>query len=147
MKNTNQWLQEYGESHQNIKNIYLHKICVPLIFWSVLALLYSWKIGPVRAVYPVSFMALLFYLRLGIKPGMLMLVQISFFICLTYWIDSTPAHLVELSPAIFIIGWIGQFIGHKIEGKKPSFFQDLQFLLIGPLWVFKSFLDDPKSNK
>ena len=34
-----------------------------------------------------------------------------------------------------MIAWIGQFIGHKIEGAKPSFFEDLQFLLIGPAWV------------
>ena len=41
----------------------------------------------------------------------------------------------RLSLAIFIVAWIGQFIGHKIEGKKPSFFEDLQFLLIGPAWL------------
>ena len=35
----------------------------------------------------------------------------------------------------FIVAWIGQFIGHKIEGKKPAFFKDLQFLLIGPVWL------------
>ena len=37
--------------------------------------------------------------------------------------------------AIFVLAWIGQFIGHKIEGEKPSFFEDLQFLLIGPDWL------------
>jgi uncharacterized membrane protein YGL010W len=36
---------------------------------------------------------------------------------------------------IFILAWVGQFIGHKIEGMKPSFFQDLQFLLVGPMWL------------
>ena len=37
--------------------------------------------------------------------------------------------------ALFVVGWIIQFVGHKIEGQKPSFFEDLQFLLIGPLWL------------
>jgi uncharacterized membrane protein YGL010W len=37
--------------------------------------------------------------------------------------------------AVFAIAWLGQFIGHKVEGAKPSFFKDLQFLLIGPLWL------------
>lgn len=37
--------------------------------------------------------------------------------------------------AVFVITWIFQFIGHKIEGKKPSFLKDLQFLLIGPIWL------------
>jgi uncharacterized membrane protein YGL010W len=36
---------------------------------------------------------------------------------------------------LFVVAWIGQFIGHKIEGKKPSFFKDVQFLLIGPAWL------------
>ena len=43
--------------------------------------------------------------------------------------------LLILSVSIFVIAWIGQFIGHKIEGAKPSFFEDLQYLLIGPAWL------------
>jgi uncharacterized membrane protein YGL010W len=39
------------------------------------------------------------------------------------------------SVTIFAVAWIGQFIGHAIEGKRPSFLEDLQFLLIGPLWL------------
>ena len=49
------------------------------------------------------------------------------------------AAVLPLSLAIFVLAWIGQFIGHKIEGKKPSFLDDLRFLLIGPLFVL-SFL-------
>src|SRR5450830_683990 len=41
--------------------------------------------------------------------------------------------------AVLVAAWIGQFIGHKIEGKKPSFFEDLRFLLIGPLFVLSVF--------
>src|SRR5262249_2722390 len=37
--------------------------------------------------------------------------------------------------AVFVAAWIAQFVGHSIEGRKPSFFEDLQFLLIGPLWL------------
>ena len=43
--------------------------------------------------------------------------------------------VLPVSIAVFVVAWIGQFIGHKIEGKKPSFFDDLRFLLIGPLFV------------
>lgn len=46
-----------------------------------------------------------------------------------------PIRLWLLSVIVFVIAWIGQFVGHQIEGKKPSFFKDLQFLLIGPLWL------------
>jgi len=45
------------------------------------------------------------------------------------------AYVLPGSVAIFVIAWIGQFIGHKIEGKKPSFFDDLRFLLVGPIFV------------
>ena len=44
-------------------------------------------------------------------------------------------NLLFLYLGIFIVSWIGQFIGHKIEGQKPSFFDDLKFLLIGPAWL------------
>jgi uncharacterized membrane protein YGL010W len=46
-----------------------------------------------------------------------------------------PLPLWAVSLIIFTGAWIGQFVGHKIEGKKPSFFKDLQFLLIGPAWL------------
>lgn len=49
--------------------------------------------------------------------------------------------LVSFSLFIFVVAWIGQFVGHKIEGAKPSFFEDIQFLLIGPAWLL-SFVYD-----
>jgi uncharacterized membrane protein YGL010W len=43
--------------------------------------------------------------------------------------------LLPVSIAVFVLAWIAQFVGHKIEGKKPSFFEDLQYLWVGPLFV------------
>jgi uncharacterized membrane protein YGL010W len=51
---------------------------------------------------------------------------------------STRIPLTLFSISVFIIAWTGQFYGHKIEGKKPSFLKDLQFLLIGPAWVIEN---------
>jgi uncharacterized membrane protein YGL010W len=45
----------------------------------------------------------------------------------------TPLWVISL--IIFFVAWIGQFYGHKVEGKKPSFLKDIQFLLIGPAWL------------
>jgi uncharacterized membrane protein YGL010W len=53
-----------------------------------------------------------------------------------FWLGNN-VQLLSASICIFIVGWIGQFWGHKIEGKKPSFAKDFQFLLIGPLWVIQ----------
>lgn len=47
--------------------------------------------------------------------------------------------VLPVSIALFVLAWMGQFVGHQIEGKKPSFFDDVRFLLIGPLFVL-SFL-------
>jgi uncharacterized membrane protein YGL010W len=48
-------------------------------------------------------------------------------------VDVAPLWLVCV--IIFVVAWIGQFYGHKVEGKKPSFLKDIQFLLIGPAWL------------
>ena len=37
--------------------------------------------------------------------------------------------------ALFAVTWVFQFIGHRIEGKKPSFLEDLQYLLVGPVFL------------
>ena len=164
MKRINDWFDEYGESHQNKVNKIIHWICIPLIFWSIIALLsliphsfsnlfdnffvnnlMHW--GTV-----VIFFGLLFYLRMSfnIFMGMflfscLILIDVYYTIYLfelnkfwgifsNYNIDG-ETFLLYLSISIFIFAWVLQFIGHKIEGKKPSFLKDIQFLLIGPAWL------------
>lgn len=123
-------LERYGESHQHPTNEKIHFVCVPVIMWTVLALL--WCVHPVLAI-SMSFLALVYYASLstGFAIGMSMMAAMMIAIL---W--SMPQNLV-LTVAIvaFVIAWIFQFIGHKVEGKKPSFFEDLQFLLIGPLFV------------
>tara|TARA_Y100001960_G_C14425109_1_gene704902 strand:- start:164 stop:637 length:474 start_codon:yes stop_codon:yes gene_type:complete len=145
MKDIQQWLDEYGESHQNPMNKKIHWVCVPLIMISLLALISlipfpsfikftgnsiidSW--GTVFLLYCV-----IFYLRMSVSIAVGMLIIAFFMIWGINWLDSFEISLWMLSLFIFILAWIGQFIGHKIEGKKPSFFEDLQFLLIGPAWL------------
>ncbi len=145
MKSLQSWFDDYAISHQNKINIKIHFICVPTIFFSVVGLIMcipsytilSFLQHPVLAnwafVLLVVFLVF-FYFRLSLKMGF----QMLFFaiICLigNYFIGLyLPLFYVSLS--VFILAWIGQFYGHKIEGKKPSFIKDLQFLLIGPAWV------------
>jgi uncharacterized membrane protein YGL010W len=79
---------------------------------------------------------LLFYLRLSFSMFLRMLGFTILCIIGNYYLSLyTPLFFTSL--AIFIIAWIGQFYGHMVEDKKPSFFKDLQFLLIGPAWVFE----------
>ncbi len=97
-----------------------------------------------RISYVFAILGMLFYVRLGLKAIVLMLIQLAVsFGILTLW-SGQAGTVFWPSLAIFVVAWVGQFIGHKIEGKKPSFFEDLQFLFIGPLWVF-SFVFKSKS--
>ncbi|TGE15402.1 Mpo1 family 2-hydroxy fatty acid dioxygenase [Hymenobacter elongatus] len=137
-------LDEYGESHQNPTNKLVHWICVPLIMFSLLGLLWSVPMPEaIRQLSPwlnvatiVMALAVVYYLRLSV-PLALGMVLISVLMALgLYHLDTrAPLPLWQLSLLIFVLAWAGQFWGHKVEGKKPSFLKDLQFLLIGPLWL------------
>ena len=138
MKTVQDWLIAYGESHQNPINKKIHWVCVPLIMFSLLGLLWMIEI-PVYTHFSYSNAATLligfvsiYYFRLSPVMGAGMLL-ISFLMILAI-IEMSVFGVIPYI-VIFILAWIGQFIGHKIEGKKPSFFEDLQFLLIGPLWL------------
>lgn len=143
MRTVHQWLNEYGESHTNETNKLIHWICVPAIFFSITGLLYCIKF-PFFVVknlqLNVAMIALLlttiYYITLSIKIGMGMLL--FGIICLAFCYAAEtffPFPLWLLSIIIFVLAWMGQFYGHKVEGKKPSFFKDIQFLLIGPMWL------------
>lgn len=127
-------LTQYSASHLNHTNELIHFVCVPVIVFTLLGLV--WALHPLAAV-AVTLGALGYYCKLS-KPfalGMLMMAALMLGL-----LSLLPPHAVlPLSLAIFVLAWIGQFIGHQIEGKKPSFFEDLRFLLIGPLFVL-SFL-------
>lgn len=143
MTTVNQWLEEYGESHKNETNKFIHWICVPAIFFSITGLLYSVKLPfqlsenlQWNLAFIVLLLAVIYYFMLSVPLGFGMFVFGLFCIALCFLIENyLPVSLWLFSLIVFVAAWIGQFYGHKIEGKKPSFFKDLQFLLIGPMWL------------
>lgn len=143
-KTVDQWLSEYGESHQNRTNKLIHWVCVPVILWCVLALLWPLSLGAhpwLNAASLLIVVAMLFYARLSwtLTVGMAVIAAVSVGLILAYQNAAPALPLWGFALTLFVLAWIGQFVGHKIEGKKPSFFQDIQFLLIGPAWLL-SFL-------
>jgi uncharacterized membrane protein YGL010W len=151
-KTADQWFAEYGESHQDDTNELIHWICVPLIFFCVLGFVatipvplqllelapwFSWALVAIT-------IAFVFYLRLSprLSAGLLFFMALCY-AGITALELFAPWPLWKICLVIFVLAWIGQFIGHKIEGKKPSFFKDIVFLLIGPAWlmsmVYKKF--------
>ena len=127
-------LARYGDSHQDHTNEIIHFVCIPLIVFSLLGIL--WAIHPVVAV-AVTLGSLYYYLKLSRGFAIGMAVMSAAMLGMLALMPSMT--VLPVSIAVFVVAWIGQFIGHKIEGKKPSFFDDLKFLLIGPLFVL-SFL-------
>ena len=141
MKTLNEWLAEYDEIHRNPTNQLIHKFCVPLILFSILGLLcclpfplkhstwfqaafYNW--AALLLPFP-----LLFYFRLSFRATLpLLVVVLLMLLILGLWRVSGFGGMFPLSLGIFIFAWILQFIGHEIEGRRPAFFKDLQFLLI-----------------
>ena len=136
-RDIHQWIRDYGVSHQNPINKKIHWICVPLIMFTLLGLLSLVKIYNVNLTYLIIAFALLFYLRLSIPISIGMFIISAAQLGFIFYIEMLflDIHLIYIYLLTFIIAWVGQFIGHKIEGQKPSFFEDLQFLLIGPAWL------------
>jgi uncharacterized membrane protein YGL010W len=144
MKPAQRWLDEYGESHQHPLNQKIHWICVPLIMLSLVALL---SLLPLKLAmlnqYPIlnhsGFLLVViasfyyFFLSIPLFAGMIPVSALMLFA--VDFLALVPLPLWQTATAIFVPAWIGQFYGHKVEGKKPSFLKDVQFLLIGPLWL------------
>ena len=149
MKPLNQWFDEYSVSHQNPKNKAIHFICVPAIFFSIVGILMSIPSTFLTSLFQLkqplienwAFVALIFVIIFYLRLSTLMAIRMTLFslLCLiaNFYIGKFLPLLI-FSIVIFIFAWIGQFYGHKIEGKKPSFLKDLQFLLIGPAWVIEN---------
>jgi uncharacterized membrane protein YGL010W len=146
MRTLEQWFDEYAVSHQNPKNKAIHYICVPAIFFSIIGLLLSIPSKFIATILKfdlpilenwavvVLFFVLLFYIRLSLIMAFKIAVFAVFCLIINYYIGQVlPLWLVSIT--LFAMAWIGQFYGHSIEGKKPSFLKDLQFLMIGPAWV------------
>ena len=143
MRSADEWFAEYGESHVNPTNKLIHWICVPAIVVSVIGLLWSL---PVPAAFEqispalnwgTAFVmaAVVYYFLMSVTLGMGMVVIVLGMMAIVHWLDGFATPLWLISLVIFVVAWIGQFIGHVFEGKRPSFFKDLQFLLIGPAWL------------
>ena len=135
------FLEKYAESHQNATNKLIHWVCVPLIMFSLLGLLYAIPFPTEKSLlinWSAVFvaLALVYYLTMSVQMFVgFVFIAGGMVVGNHFLAQSVGGNLAYVSLGIFVVAWIGQFIGHKIEGKKPSFFEDIQFLLIGPAWI------------
>ena len=133
MKTMNQWFDEYSESHQNKTNKAIHWVCVPTILFSIIGILAHFSALLTALLLILSFV---FYARLDL----VLAVAMAALLVVMAWLIYTLPVGVGFYIGLFVLAWIGQFYGHKVEGKKPSFFKDLQFLLIGQVWCMDAYL-------
>jgi uncharacterized membrane protein YGL010W len=128
-------LTHYGSSHLNPTNEIIHFVAIPLIMLSIVGLMYA--LHPWVA-YAFMAASMVYYARLSI----VFLVAMVAWGALLFWVITLMGDKVwQTSLIIFVGAWIIQFIGHKIEGKKPSFFEDIQYLWVGPLFVLSKLFE------
>jgi len=152
MRTAAEWLDEYGVSHRNPTNKFLHWICVPAIVWCIVGFLWSLPVpgagspaagSPAAAYSPLLNWAALtiagaviYYSLLSVRLAIGALVLLTAMLwSVEALARATTVPIWAICIAVFVAAWIGQFIGHGIEGRRPSFFKDVQFLMIGPLWL------------
>ncbi|HEX6831998.1 MAG TPA: Mpo1-like protein, partial [Rudaea sp.] len=120
---------------------------VPLILWTVIAALWTVPVPAAlgRAGFwagVAMFVSMAFYLRLS-KPlafGMLAVYIVFGLVSEALYRALGPSGLLTVAIVVFVLAWIAQFIGHKIEGRKPAFLTDLVYLMIGPAWIVAKIL-------
>jgi len=148
VRNVYALLCAYSKSHQNKTNKKIHWVCVPAIMFSLLGILWSLpfpvKVSPlINWATALIILSVVYYFYLSWQLALGMLFNSLLMIMILQWIDGFPLPLWQIACAVFVVAWIGQFYGHHIEGKRPSFYKDIQFLLIGPVWlladVYKKF--------
>lgn len=133
-------INHYGESHQNKTNIWIHAIAVPSIFFVTIGLIWSIPVPEFVAQFNVTWAHILavpmlyyYFLLSGPIGAAMTLLTIVVFGGIKL-LNAFGISVWQFSLALFIVMWVLQFVGHKIEGKKPSFFEDLRYLLVGPAW-------------
>lgn len=148
MRTQTEFLDAYAESHQNPLNQLIHFICVPVIFFATLALLWAIPVGRwlgapaewamwINGATLFALPSMVFYLRLSFSSMLVMGVWFALSVAGILALIASPLPLVWTSLALWVAAWGVQFYGHEVEGAKPSFADDLVFLLIGPLFVME----------
>lgn len=136
------FLGNYSEDHRNPTNRLVHWVCVPLIVWTVIALLWVIPVPPSFGrpglwAALALFLATVFYLRLSRRLAIALVVFFAVLMAVTHVLYQAigASALLWMAVGVFVAAWIAQFVGHQIEGKRPSFLTDLVYLLIGPMWL------------
>ena len=144
MRHLQAWFDEYAESHRDPTNVAIHWVCVPAIMFATLGLAFALPrpelfeaVGPRLGNWAMVLivLALAWYALLSWRIALGMALVTALMVAAMHPLAALPWPLWWSCAAIFAAAWAGQFVGHRIEGRKPSFLKDLAFLLVGPAWL------------
>lgn len=141
MKTLTQQLTQYAAYHRDPRNIATHFVGIPMIVLAVAVLLsrptlFTVAAMPVTPACIVTLLTVLYYLKLDLRFGALMAAVMGLNLWAAHGIaQGSTALWLGCGIALFVIGWVIQFIGHVYEGRKPAFVDDITGLIIGPLFV------------
>ena len=138
---------DYASYHQTPGNKAFHRLGIPMIMLTLIGMLTQVKLGILGGVnYDLAMIliaaasAYYFVVELRLALPMIAVSILFYFIgaAIPFWINV----------ALFVLGWIFQFIGHKVyEHKNPAFFRNFQHLLVGPLWILNDLVPVVKKSR
>ena len=135
---TKQLYADYAGYHQDIRNRRAHAVGIPLIVLGLLGLFHACpllRIGPVDLAVMAAVAVLLYYVALDVRGALISAVAFA----ILYGVAVRLSW--ELSVGAFVLGWVFQLVGHRFEGNKPKFLENVVYLLIGPLYFFQELFD------
>ncbi len=127
----NELYSEYAGYHQDIRNRRAHAVGIPLIVLGLLGIFSLLRIGPIDLAVLAAVAVLLYYVAIDARGALITAVVFAI-------LYELAIHLPwEVSVGSFVLGWAFQLVGHRFEGNKPKFMENLVYLLIGPLYFFQ----------
>ncbi len=127
---------QYETCHQHPTNVRLHKVAVPIILFCILGFLWPIRLADVHMGMVAAVGYLIYALRLDARLALGLGLELLAMGGGVMLLQQAAGHyFVPVVLVVFVAAWVMQFVGHRIEGKRPAFFQDLLFLLVGPLWT------------
>ena len=132
---------EYGSYHADPRNRVCHAFGIPLIVLGIMGLGHLVALGPVDLAVLAAIAVLIYYAAIDLRGALLSTVVFA----ILYVIAIRLAWQISLGA--FVLGWVFQLVGHRFEGTKPKFLENLVYLLIGPLYIFEETFDAVTGSK
>jgi uncharacterized membrane protein YGL010W len=150
MRGQQQFLDEYRKTHSNPTNALVHTICVPVILFASIGMLWTMPLGLwlglsaplapwVNGATVVALLTLVFYATLSTRAALYMTAAFAVCVAVVIAMQNAGLPVLWICAGLWIAAWLGQFYGHHVEGAKPAFLDDVVFLLIGPLFILEKF--------